>query len=139
MTLSVCVAVGFCVCAQSLSVDSIPEVFFPQDLPLVVEEDPKSAWPGPLSATCSLRTFSVTAAGISEVPSLRKTVKWPSAWADCTRAVTGRGGWLEEDEVKAAPTVAVLDPIVAVRDRRRCAVVRLCNCGSVWWWWWWWW
>jgi hypothetical protein len=101
---------------QALSVESLPEPFFPQDLPVVSEEDPKSKWPAPASASCALRTYDVTPSGVTEVTALRKTVQWPASWSDCERPVTGKEAWLAEEEAKAAPTVAVLPPIVVVRE-----------------------
>jgi hypothetical protein len=112
----VCVCVRVCACApQSLTVESVPEPFFPQDLPLVSEEDPKSKWPAPLTATCALRTFEVGPGGVTEVASAKKSVEWPASWADCGRPITGRGGWLDEADAKAAPTAAVLPAITSVR------------------------
>ena len=109
-----------------MSVESLPEAFFPSDLPPVVEEDPKSKWPAPVAATCALRTYEVTPAGVQEVPSLRKTVVWPASWSDCERVVAGKAEWLEEEEAKAAPTVAVLPPIVSVSAAVWIVGVRLC-------------
>jgi hypothetical protein len=60
-----CVYVCACVCMcvrvgvfmQSLTVEAVPDLFFPDQLPLVVADDAKTAWPGPVTATCTLRTY----------------------------------------------------------------------------------
>ena len=97
----------------------MPKLFFPQDLPVVLEDEPKTQWPGPMAASLSLRTFVVEGgskggATFTEDATARRSVQWPSSWLDCRRVVTGTAGWLEEEEAKTAPTLVALPPLVQV-------------------------
>jgi hypothetical protein len=106
-------------------VESVPELFFLQDLPAVVEDDKATHWPAPLAATVSLRTFNLDSSASADGPSfsenvsVRKSVQWPSSWTDCRRFVTGTAGWLTEEEVKTAATVQALNPVVWVSASSR--------------------
>ena len=134
---------------QALTVESLPELFFPQDLPLVVDDEPKTAWPAPLTATLALRSYTIDSSSNPLVPSFsedasqRKSVQWLSSWTDCKRVVTGTNGWLEAEEAKTAPTLQSLDPIVQVRlwrcgwidmNRRRWVGVDMGRHGETWIW-----